>query len=104
MIEILQGMCRQAIVHVNHVCTIIGVLHKETEWRMHLGSEVELETPNELTVESDEEKEAMSTEEQVQEAVNYLSSARDVEVQLRLCDRTEEELVAQFFVPLTALR
>ena len=78
------------------VCTLIGVLHKETEWRIHLGSEVELETPNELAEESDEEEEAMRTEEQVQKAVNHLSSACDVEVQLRPCDQMEEELVAQF--------
>ena len=57
---------------------------------------MELETPNEFPEESDEEEEAMSTEEQAQEAVNHLSSARDVEVQLRPCDRMEEELVAQF--------
>ena len=38
----------------------------------------------------------MSTEEQVQQAVNHLSSACDVEVQLRPCDQMEEELVAQF--------
>ena len=41
------GMCAQAIMYVHDiVCTIIGVLHKETEWRIHFGSEVELETPN----------------------------------------------------------
>ena len=88
IIEVLlcmcKGMCGQAIVHVHDiVCTMIDVLYKETEWRIHLGSEVELGTPNELPEESDEEEEAMSTEEQVQEAVNHLSSARDIEMQLR---------------------
>ena len=35
----------------------------------------------ELAEESDEQEEAMGTEEQVQEAVNHLSSTRDDEVQ-----------------------
>ena len=90
-----KGMWGKAIVHVHDiVCAIIGVLHKENEWRIHLRSEVELETPNELPEESDEEEEAMSPEEQVQEAVNHLLSAYDVKMQLRPCDRAEEELVA----------
>ena len=61
-------------MHVNNVCTIIGVLHKETEWRIHSGGEVELETPNEVLEESDEEEEAIRTEEQVQEAVPVICS------------------------------
>lgn len=50
--------------------------------------------PVESELESDEEQEQLTTEQQVEEALQNLSS--DVSVELRPCDRTEELLVAQF--------
>lgn len=43
-----------------------------------------------------DEEEAPSTEQQVQEALQNLPSARDIQVQLRPCDKTEDVMVAQF--------
>ena len=73
----------------------------ENDGRIQLGSEVELrsemelETPHELPAGSDEE-EVPSTEQQVKEALQNLSSTRDIQVQVRPCDKTEDEVVAQF--------
>ena len=72
----------------------------ENEGRIQLGSEVELRSEMELETphadaESDEE-EAPSTEQQVQEALQNLPSARDIQMQLRPCDKTEDVMVAQF--------
>ena len=60
--------------------------------------EVELETQNQPHEESESEEEGdgLTTEQQVQEALQNLSSASDIQVELRPCDRTEELLVAQF--------
>lgn len=59
--------------------------------------EVELETQNQPPEESDsDEEDGLTTEQQVQEALQNLSSASDIQVELRPCDRTEELLVAQF--------
>ena len=57
--------------------------------------EVELETQPEES-NSDEEGGGLTTEQQVHEALQNLSSASDVQVELRPCDRTEDLLVAQF--------
>ena len=67
----------------------------ENEGRIQLGSEVELRSEMELETESDEE-ESPSTEQQVQEALQNLPSAHDIEVQFRPCDTTEDVMVAQF--------
>ena len=56
---------------------------------------MELETPH-TDPESDEEEEAPSTEQQVQEALQNLPSAHDIQVQLRPYDTTEDVMVAQF--------
>jgi hypothetical protein len=64
--------------------------------RIHLGSDVELETQNQLPEESDEEEEEISTEQQVYDALNSLSSACDIRVELRPCDTIEEGLLATF--------
>ena len=62
---------------------------------MEVGGEV-LETPQDVPEESDEEGDGMSTDQQVQEALQNLTSARDIQVLLRPCDTEEEEMVAQF--------
>ena len=62
---------------------------------MEVGGEV-LETPQDVPEESDEEGDGMSTDQQVQDALQNLTSARDIEVLLRPCDTEEEEMVAQF--------
>ena len=48
--------------------------------------------------ESDEEGEGLTTEQLVQEALQNLPSASDIQVELRLRDKTEEQLVTQFAV------
>jgi len=42
------------------------------------------------------QEKGLSTEEQVEEALQNLSTASDVCIELRPCDRTEDLLVAQF--------
>ena len=49
-----------------------------------MGGEVELETQNQFPEPRDEE--GLSTEQQVHEALNNLSSACDIRVELRPCD------------------
>ena len=56
--------------------------------------DVKLKTQNQLPEESDDEEEELSTEQQVHEALNNLSSASDVRVELRPCDSIEEGLLA----------
>ena len=41
-------------------------------------------------------RQVLSTEQQVQEALQNLPSAHDIQVQLRPCDTTEDVMVAQF--------
>ena len=67
---------------------------KERE-RIQLGSNIELEIQNQLPEEGDEEEE-LSTEQQVHEALNNLSPASDIRVELRPCDSIEEGLLATF--------
>ena len=67
---------------------------KERE-RIQSGSNVEFETQNQSPEEGEEEEE-LSTEQQVHAALNNLSSASDVRVELRPCDSVEEGLLATF--------
>ena len=46
--------------------------------------------------ESDEEEEGLSTEQQAQVVLQNLLRARDIQVELRPCDSTEEQLVTLF--------
>lgn len=67
--------------------------HPKERERIQLESDVELETQNQLPEEGDEEEEELSTEQQVHEALNNLSSASDI---MRPCDSIEEGLLATF--------
>ena len=70
-----------------HTNKISGTMHEQC--RIH-------NPPVVSELESDEEQEHLTTEQQVEEALQNLSPASDVSVELRPCDRTEELLVAQF--------
>ena len=50
----------------------------------------------ESELQSDDEHEHLTTEQQVEEALQHLPSASDISVELRPCEKTEELLVDQF--------
>ena len=64
-----------------HVCVCSGIVYEQGG--IH---EAELE-PQESHQETDDEGKGLSTEQQVQVALQNLSCARDIPVQLRPCDK-----------------
>ena len=75
-------------------CRCTGVAREnEREERLLFESEGEIQTHPQLPEQSDEDEEGLTTEQQVQEALNNLPNACDISVP---CDLTEDGLVATF--------
>ena len=79
-----------------HVQTVGAVYECVKQWRIQLGSEIDLEAENQSPKLSDREEEGLSTEQQVQEPLKSLSPISEIRMELRPCDTTEDSLLATF--------